>query len=286
MSLFQCENCGCCENTACSMQGFDDWGGWFDWTGIEELKGKKLCSACGPALLSDGDETPNKGLWHGEFDRVFLPMGKFKTNGRGNLEHVETGGTDYRSYAIERERNIISRLTPKFLSGNEAPVEGATVTAKEWMELLEYVASREEKCEYQTGRVNTLERSLAILEEERNSEYPLYSKEVSQRICEEAWGSIKNHLVQAVDQSIQKQLEWRKSEGKPLESEERNKVLMWLERLAGNGSFDAGRLHEAMYRGELEYPPIEGEDEIEPDGGGNDFPPCEFCGERPCGQRE
>jgi hypothetical protein len=102
MSLFQCEECGCCENTALSAQGFRVLSDCFDWTGIEHKKGKLLCSACGPTKYSDGTET-EYGKWHDEFERVFLPMGMFKTNRVGNLSHIETGDEDFRKYAIKAE---------------------------------------------------------------------------------------------------------------------------------------------------------------------------------------
>ena len=100
MSLYQCEHCGCCENTALGHY-------WiakhepelFDWTGIENRRGKYLCSACAPARFADGSKTGH-GEWHGQFARTFLPVGMFKTNRRGNLEHIETGSEDFRRYAI------------------------------------------------------------------------------------------------------------------------------------------------------------------------------------------
>lgn len=100
MSLYQCEHCGCCENTALGHY----WGvgvhdDWFDWTGLEERKGKRLCSACSPAKFSDGAQADG-GAWHGRFERVFLPKGEFKTNQRGNLEHIESGSEDFRKFAI------------------------------------------------------------------------------------------------------------------------------------------------------------------------------------------
>lgn len=102
MSLFQCEKCGCVENTALSSQGFN---GFFeklyDWSYAPERKGMKLCSACGPVKYSDGEDTEYGG-WHNVFPRVYLPVGKFKTNREGNLEHVETGETDYQPYVITR----------------------------------------------------------------------------------------------------------------------------------------------------------------------------------------
>ena len=45
MSLFQCQHCGCRENTALAAQGCDGYAeSFFDWTGLEDRKGKKLCS--------------------------------------------------------------------------------------------------------------------------------------------------------------------------------------------------------------------------------------------------
>ncbi len=100
MSLFQCQLCGCCENTALASQGFAGYAeGFFDWTGFEDRKGKKLCSACGPSRYSDGTQT-EFSKWHGQFPRVYLPLGMFKTARNGNLEHIETGDQDYRKYAI------------------------------------------------------------------------------------------------------------------------------------------------------------------------------------------
>ena len=78
---------------------------YFDWEGIEEKKGKLLCSACSPSHYSDGAKVVDLGVWHGEFKRTFLPMGEFKTNKVGNLEHIESGDTDYRKYEICQTRN-------------------------------------------------------------------------------------------------------------------------------------------------------------------------------------
>ena len=99
MSLFQCENCGCCENTACSAQGFKMMNRLFNWEGIEDREGKLICSACGPTQYRDGKAT-EFGEWHNRFPRTFLPMGMFKKNSVGNLEHIETGDEDFRKYAI------------------------------------------------------------------------------------------------------------------------------------------------------------------------------------------
>lgn len=101
MSLFQCDNCGCVENTALASQGFkaEYIQKIFDWSDIPERKGMLLCSDCGPTQYRDGKET-EFGKWHNKFDRTFLPKGMFKTNREGNLEHRETGNTNYQEYAL------------------------------------------------------------------------------------------------------------------------------------------------------------------------------------------
>lgn len=84
MSLFQCEQCGCCENTALSNYA------WRKYKGMPAL-----CSGC------DKDESIGaKGQWHGCFEQVFLPLGMFVTDSKGNLAHKETGDTNFRKYAI------------------------------------------------------------------------------------------------------------------------------------------------------------------------------------------
>lgn len=100
MSLFQCQHCGCCENTALACQGFKGWAEkLFDWSYAPDRKGMLLCSACGPVTYRDGK--PSKfGEWHDRFERVFLLQGQFKTNDRGNLEHIETGSEDFKRFAI------------------------------------------------------------------------------------------------------------------------------------------------------------------------------------------
>jgi hypothetical protein len=100
MSLFQCEVCGCCENTALACQGFVYMADCFSWAYAPEREGKRLCSACGP--VSYKTEGPTKfGKWHDQFERLFLPMGQFKTNDRGDLEHIESGSTALRSFALD-----------------------------------------------------------------------------------------------------------------------------------------------------------------------------------------
>ena len=100
MSLFQCEVCGCVENTTCAFQGIKPMADEFDFTGIEDRKDKLLCSACAPTKFEDGTST-ELGGWHGEFQRRFLPLGMFKTNKVGNLEHIETGEENYLNYEIK-----------------------------------------------------------------------------------------------------------------------------------------------------------------------------------------
>jgi len=97
MALFQCENCGCRENTAYANQGFKDWPEDYDWSDIPNREGLMLCSECGPSHYKGGGLT-GYGIWHGKFEQVFLPMGMFKTNAAGNLEHRETGDTDFMKY--------------------------------------------------------------------------------------------------------------------------------------------------------------------------------------------
>lgn len=101
MSLFQCEQCGCCENTALSSQGFvNGVEKYFDWSYAPERKGMKLCSACGPSNYRSGKPT-EYGKWHNRSPRVFLPMGMFETNRVGNLAHKETGDEDFRKYELK-----------------------------------------------------------------------------------------------------------------------------------------------------------------------------------------
>ena len=103
MSLFQCGVCGCVENTALSCQGCDGFAvKWFKWDGIEDRKGKKLCSACAPTMYSDGKPT-GYGAWHGRFPRRFLPMDMFHTSPTGNLAHNKTGDEDYHKHVIRTE---------------------------------------------------------------------------------------------------------------------------------------------------------------------------------------
>jgi hypothetical protein len=100
MSLFQCEHCGCVDNTALCCNGIQGVEDWFDWTGIEGRIGLRLCSACAPPRDCNGKGT-GYGVWHNEFDRVFLPKGEFHTNPTGNLARRLDGDTDYKKWEIK-----------------------------------------------------------------------------------------------------------------------------------------------------------------------------------------
>jgi len=105
MSLFQCENCGCVENTAVSNQGFIHSLDSFSWEGIEHLRGKKLCSACGPSKYHNG-KLSGFGVWHNVFKRTFLPIGMFKTNSVGNIQHIETCSENYKEFICEAPEHV------------------------------------------------------------------------------------------------------------------------------------------------------------------------------------
>ncbi len=69
--------------------------------GFEDLEGKLLCSCCGPTEFRDRTKTKFGGKWHDRFERTYLPLGMFKTNDAGNLEHRESGETRFRKYALK-----------------------------------------------------------------------------------------------------------------------------------------------------------------------------------------
>lgn len=76
----------------------------YDWSEIEDRKGKYLCCVCAPDYFSDGNPT-GLGLWHNQFERVFLPKGEFFTNKEGNLEHKATGSINFRKFKIDGVQN-------------------------------------------------------------------------------------------------------------------------------------------------------------------------------------
>jgi hypothetical protein len=95
VGIFQCCKCGCAENTAC---------GWYNSRNskrltTEEDRGKPFCSACAPQEFPSGQPTKFNGKWHNIFKRTFLPLGEFKKNLDGNLEHIETGLVGNEAYA-------------------------------------------------------------------------------------------------------------------------------------------------------------------------------------------
>jgi len=63
MPLYRCQACGCVENTATGFYYERDEAYWPD-----DVRGKALCSACGPATTPDGEAT-GFGIWHGQFTR-------------------------------------------------------------------------------------------------------------------------------------------------------------------------------------------------------------------------
>lgn len=104
MSLYQCEYCGCMENTALGCFHSRHRVELFKWDGMEDRSGMALCSACGPTRYRSGNKT-GFGKWHGEFERIYLPKGQFRTNGKGNLEHIETGDTNIRRFRLSGPDN-------------------------------------------------------------------------------------------------------------------------------------------------------------------------------------
>lgn len=102
MSLFQCYKCGCVENTAtCSVHSIhqDSYSRKLDVCSMSEFKGKELCFSCEPKV-ENGAPSKSMGDWHGIFPIMYLPIGEFITDEGGNLKHIKTGRTDYRSFEI------------------------------------------------------------------------------------------------------------------------------------------------------------------------------------------
>lgn len=123
MSLFQCDNCGCAENSALT-EGYltleflvDDPEVIKSYKEILGLKEDEefgnYCSACCPIWFNENGQCglgknpkpkPGEGMWHGQFDRVYLPKGKFETAPNGNLRHKANHDEDFRKYAIRIEK--------------------------------------------------------------------------------------------------------------------------------------------------------------------------------------
>lgn len=124
MSIFQCDRCGCAENTACTSCSHSSYLMNSEWDkqhkepkhviealasykkilGLEpEQPFGKYCSACCPMWFDQNGEygigpNPNPGpdrpergsgggVWHGRWERKFLPKGQFETGPDGNLRH-------------------------------------------------------------------------------------------------------------------------------------------------------------------------------------------------------
>ncbi len=92
MPLFQCDHCGAIENTALTECGYKQMEYYMDdpdmikkYKTIFDLKEDEplgnYCSACCPL----GEQR-----WYGEFERIYLPKGEFKTADDGNLRHKRT----------------------------------------------------------------------------------------------------------------------------------------------------------------------------------------------------
>jgi hypothetical protein len=109
MSLFQCEVCGSIEKTHLSSQGFYIAQHNYDWAYAPERKGMRLCSACGPTHLSNGELRNTAGKWHNKFPRYILPPNSCYTNDEGDVIHKETGLTA--SQFIIKYPNQITKLT-------------------------------------------------------------------------------------------------------------------------------------------------------------------------------
>lgn len=102
MSWIQCERCGCAETTSLAAQTAPLVSYVFDWYALEQWEKKILCSACGPKLYNTGEPT-GYGKWHGQFERIYLPMGMFVSTHQGDLVHKKTN-VSFRDYlALEKE---------------------------------------------------------------------------------------------------------------------------------------------------------------------------------------
>jgi hypothetical protein len=130
MSLFQCDKCGCLENTALTgcywsrnllEKHPDVLASYRQVLGLDEkAEFGHYCSACNPVWFDEGGEYgvgprpvgyENKhgehmGVWHGRFERIFLPKMLFHTNEDGNLAHMETLDTEVDKYRLEAEEEI------------------------------------------------------------------------------------------------------------------------------------------------------------------------------------
>ena len=79
MPIFNCAKCGVIENTATGFYWNRHHVEDYDWTGMEEFKGKPLCSECAPTHYADGNRT-RYGKWHGKFEKEFRQLTKEETS--------------------------------------------------------------------------------------------------------------------------------------------------------------------------------------------------------------
>ena len=102
MPQFQCDLCGCVENTALSFCSIsppfasdeEELNRYRELVGLKPgEKFGRYCSECCPS----GDRK-----WHGLFDRVYLPKGKFETDPKGGLWHKVTH-EDYKAFIKRTE---------------------------------------------------------------------------------------------------------------------------------------------------------------------------------------
>lgn len=124
MSLFQCDKCGCVENTACT-NGYHCPVSWLEerpevYASYREILGLKpdepygkYCSACSPIWFTkkgrygvgpNPDPKPGRdgGLWHGRFERRFLPKGEFETAPNGNLRKKSNHDENIDKYVLKQ----------------------------------------------------------------------------------------------------------------------------------------------------------------------------------------
>jgi len=121
MSLFQCSKCGCVENTAASDGGYlikylvtkeqhpEAYASYKKVLGLKDNEPfGQYCCVCNPIWFDKGNygigECPTSKQWHDRFDRMFLKKGKWITDRYGNLAHIDSGETDFKKYAKEKEQ--------------------------------------------------------------------------------------------------------------------------------------------------------------------------------------
>lgn len=153
MSIFQCNKCGCAENTAltrcyhCTLNREEEHPAITSYREIVGLKpGERFghyCSACCPVWFTEkgdygvgpnpkpsADKWEGGGLWHGRWERMFLPLGEFETNQVGNLQRKGTTDDQVSKWAIPVPPGIdgpitateVLELSAKFKDAAKEPV--------------------------------------------------------------------------------------------------------------------------------------------------------------------